>query len=420
MPEMQVRVLGENITARNLVDRKFKTMRISFNMLMPLTEEYAAVNAILPTMVSRVTKNYPDYTSLSRYLSALYGAGLSASVSKVGDNQLLSVSVSGISNRYALEGENIAGELTALMCSALFDPYLDEEGLFPEESFRQERRQLLETIEANFNDKKVYAKQRCTEIFYEGEPAAISHYGTKESLSALKREELLDAWKKVLRESRIEILVLGDCDFAAVCRNISSKLNFERAPVELRNRIVLKSDEVKEVTESMKLAQSKLVMAFRAGVTPEDSAATKVMCVLFGGSPSSKLFLNVREKMSLCYYCSSRYSEVKGSIFVESGVETANIDRAKEAIIQQLEDIKAGDFSEDDLQFAKLAMANSYKSVGDSLYSLESWYIGQLFAIETTDPETMADIVSEVSRIDVINAARKVTLDTVYVLKGEA
>lgn len=420
MPDMQVRVLGDKITARNLVDRKFKTMRISFNMLMPLTEEYAAVYAILPTMVSRVTKQYPDYTALSRYLSALYGASLSASISKVGDNQLLSVAVSGISNKYALEGENIAGELTALMCSALFDPYLDEDGFFPEESFRQEKRQLLETIEANFNDKKLYAKQRCTEIFFEGEPAAVSHYGTKDSLSALKREELLEAWRNVLRESRIEILVLGDCDFAAVCKNISAKLNFRREALDLHNKIVLKCDKPKEVVETMKLAQSKLVMAFRAGVTPEDSAATKVMSVLFGGSPSSKLFLNVREKMSLCYYCSARYSEVKGAIFVESGVETANIEKARDAILAQLEDIKAGNFSEEELQFAKLAMINSYKSVSDSLYSLEGWYIGQLFAIDTLTPEAMVDVVSEISRIDVINAARKVTLDTVYVLKGEA
>lgn len=420
MPDMQVRVLGDKITARNLVDRKFKTMRISFNMLMPLTEEYAAVYAILPTMVSRVTKQYPDYTALSRYLSALYGASLSASISKVGDNQLLSVAVSGISNKYALEGENIAGELTALMCSALFDPYLDEDGFFPEESFRQEKRQLLETIEANFNDKKLYAKQRCTEIFFEGESAAVSHYGTKDSLSALKREELLEAWRNVLRESRIEILVLGDCDFAAVCKNISAKLNFRREALDLHNKIVLKCDKPKEVVETMKLAQSKLVMAFRAGVTPEDSAATKVMSVLFGGSPSSKLFLNVREKMSLCYYCSARYSEVKGAIFVESGVETANIEKARDAILAQLEDIKAGNFSEEELQFAKLAMINSYKSVSDSLYSLEGWYIGQLFAIDTLTPEAMVDVVSEISRIDVINAARKVTLDTVYVLKGEA
>lgn len=420
MPDMQVRILGDNIVARNLVDRKFKTMRISFNMLMPLTEEYAAVYAVLPTMVSRVTKKYPDYTALSRYLSALYGASLSASISKVGDNQLLSVAVSGISNKYALEGENIAGELTTLMCSALFDPYLDEDGMFPEESFRQEKRQLLETIEANFNDKKLYAKQRCTEIFYEGEPAALSHYGTKESLAALKREELLDAWKKVLRESRIEILVLGDCDFAAVCRNVSAKLNFKRAPLDLHNKIVLKSDKVREVTEPMKLAQSKLVMGFRAGVTPEDSAATKVMSVLFGGSPSSKLFLNVREKMSLCYYCSARYSEIKGTIFVESGVETANIEKAREAIVAQLEDIKEGKFTEEELRFAKLAMINSYKSVEDSLYSLEGWYIGQLFAIDAVTPEAMADAVNDITRIDVINAARKVTLDTVYVLKGEA
>lgn len=419
MADLRTKELSDQVTVRNLIDPKFKTMRISVNMIVPLTEQQVACNALLPAIVSRVTREYPDYTSLSRYLSALYGACLSSSISKIGDNQVLSISASGISNKYALDGENIAAKLTDLICSAIFCPLKDENGLFPADGFKQEKRQLLETIDANFNDKKIYAKRRCLEIFYDDEPAAISRYGSKETVSAVKLEELNAAWERILSTARFELFVLGDCDFASVCKSFSGHFNFDRAPIHLSNKIVLSCGEVKEVTETMKVAQSKLVMAFRTGVTAEDSSATKVMSVLLGGSPSSKLFLNVREKMSLCYYCSSRISDVKGALFVESGVETGKADAAKAAILEQLQDICDGKFTDDDLNFAKLAMVNSYKAVGDSLYAMENWYLNQVFSPQIVSPEDMIEQISHITRIDIIDAARKVSLDTVYILKGE-
>ena len=419
MPELKFRKFAENITATNLIDTKFKTMRISINMVVPLDMDYASLNALFPNIVTRVTKDYPDYRSLSRYLSSLYGASLSTGIFKIGDNQVLNFAVSGISNKYALENENMAARLTDLLCSAVFDPLTDDDGYFPEESIHQEKRQLIETLDANFSDKKSYAMRRCLEIFYEGEPAAVSRYGTRESVKKADRESVMNAWVKVMREARIELFVSGDCDFSSVCRTFASYLDFDRSPVILGNRITLSVGEVKEVTESMKVVQSKLVMAFRTGVTQEDSAATKVMSVLFGGSSTSKLFMNVREKMSLCYYCHSRVSDVKGAMFVESGVETANIEAAKAAILEQLQDVRDGKFTDDDLRHAKLAMINSYRSVGDSLYAMENWYLNQIFNNEVISAPEMSDVISRITRVNVIEAARKVKLDTVYVLKGE-
>lgn len=143
------------------------------------------------------------------------------------------------------------------------------------------------------------------------------------------------------------------------------------------------------------------------------------MSVVYGGSPSSKLFMNVREKMGLCYYCGSRITDVKGAMFVESGVQNNNIDAARQAITDQLKAVQDGRFTEDELMYAKLAMINSYKSIGDSLFATENWYMNQVFNIETLTPDEVAERVDKVTRIDVIEAARKVSLDTVYVLKGE-
>ncbi|MEG1427694.1 MAG: insulinase family protein, partial [Oscillospiraceae bacterium] len=321
-------------------------------------------------------------------------------------------------NRYALDGENLSEELTELICSAVFSPVMDEECMFPEEFFNQERRQLLETIDSDFNDKKTYAKGKCVELMFANEPAGVKRYGTKEAVLKIERETLLSAWLNIVQRGRFELCVLGDCDFNTVYKTFHRYFDLERFPVELSNRIVLRADKVNEVTETMQLSQSKLVMGFRIGVIPEDSVATRVMCVLFGGSASSKLFVNVREKLSLCYYCSSRLNEIKGTLFVESGVECANIEKAKGAILEQLQDICAGKFTPEDLTYAKLSMNNSYKAVGDSLYATENWYLNQIFSEEILAPEEMAEKVSVVTRLDVIEAARKVTLDTVYILKG--
>ncbi|MDO4459446.1 MAG: insulinase family protein [Clostridia bacterium] len=419
MPKIKIKKLGENITARNLIDPKFKTMRISVNMIVPLRKEYAACNALLPSIISRVTKQYPDYRSLSRYLCSLYGASLSSGLAKIGDNQVLTVAASGISNKYAFEGEDVAKELTNLICSAVFDPLITDECVFPEESLHQERRQLLETIDANYNDKKSWAKRRALDIFYEGEPASVSRYGTRKSVRAVTHQSLIDAWVKLMRECTIELFVSGDCDFDAVCHTFMSYLEFDREPVHLMNIIHLEPNGLKDVAETQDIAQSKLVMGFRTGVTQENSLATKLMSAVFGGTASSKLFMNVREKMSLCYYCGSRVTDVKGAMFVESGVQTKNIDAAREAILNQLQDMKDGKFTETDLHYAKLAMLNGYKSIGDSLYGMEVWYMNQVFNNNVYTPEEMAVLVDDITRIDVIEAARKVQLDTVYVLKGE-
>ncbi len=419
MPELKVRELAENITARNLIDPKFKTVRISVNMIVPLEKEYAAANALMPSIVSRVTKDFPDYRSLSRYLSSLYGASLSSGLSKIGDNQILTVAATGISNRYAFDGENIAARLTELICSAVFDPLIEDDCYFPDESIHQEKRQLLETINANYNDKKSWAKRRALEIFYEGEPAAISRYGTKKSVMAVTKERLIEAWVKLMREARFELFVSGDCDFDNVCKSFKTFLEYDRDPIHIGNRITLSAGKIKEVCETQKINQSKLVMGFRTGVTQEDSIPTNVMSVVYGGSPSSKLFMNVREKMGLCYYCGSRVTDVKGAMFVESGVQNSNINAAREAILDQLKAVQDGRFTENELKWAKLAMINSYKSIGDSLFATENWYMNQVFNVEQLTPEETAMRVDSVSRIDIIEAARKVQLDTVYVLRGE-
>jgi Predicted Zn-dependent peptidases len=421
MIEIEQRSVCEGVNFRIVKDTKFKTVRVSVNFMLPLQKETAAGNAILPFLMSRASREYPDFTKLSERLEELYGAQIDADVQKLGDVQMLSIYASGIADRYALQGESIAAELSRLLCSIIFDPPL-EDGLFPQDGFEQERRQTIELIDSEYNDKRSYAKLRCEEIMCADEPYGLNRYGSREDIQNLKREDLTGAWRYMVENARAEILVLGDCDpepaYEGFRHAFQEVRKSKSAPCSTKT--VKRAEKVNEVTEKMDVAQSKLVLGFRTSVAVPDKkiSAVKLMTALFGGTPNSKLFLNVREKLSLCYYCSAQYNSMKGIMLVQSGVETKNVERAREEILAQLEEVKRGSFDDGELDAAKLALCNGYRTVCDSLGAMEAWYLSQTFADEIMRPEEAAADIQKISRQEVIDAANSVTLDTVYRLVG--
>ena len=184
-------------------------------------------------------------------------------------------------------------------------------------------------------------------------------------------------------------------------------------------QIIAKADRVKEFHDVMDVAQTKLVMGFRTGIAVPggDVTAMRLMSALFGGTPHSKLFLNVREKLSLCYYCSSSYDRHKGIVMVQSGVEQKNIEKAREEILRQLQAVQEGDFSAEDLDAAKMSVANSFRTMSDYLGGLEAWYLSQAFEKTVLTPEQSAEAVGGVTKEQVVKAAQTVSLDTVYQLR---
>jgi len=415
------RSVCDGVNFRSIKDTKFKTVRMSVNFMLPMKISTAASNALLPFLLSRASREYPDFTKLGERLAELYGASINADVQKIGDVQLLSLSASGIADRYALNGESISTELSELLCSIIFDPPF-EDGLFSQDGFDQEKRQTIELIDSEYNDKRTYAKQRCEEIMCADEPYGINRYGSKDAINLLKREELSEAWQYLIHNAKIEIMVLGDCNptlvfdgFYNAFKNIDKKVT-EDCPTEN----IQKAGEVKDVVEKMDIAQSKLVLGFRTAVAVPDAEveAVKLTIALFGGTPNSKLFLNVREKLSLCYYCSAQYYSMKGLMLVQSGVETKNIEQAKQEILFQLEEVKKGNFDENEIDAAKMSICNSYRSISDSLGSLEAWYLSQTFTNQIKRPEEAAAMISAVTREEIINAANHITLDTIYRLVG--
>ena len=421
MSEINRRVVCNGVDFQSVQNTNFKTMRISVHFMLPIEKERISANAVLPALLCRASRQYPDYTKLSQRLSELYGASLNAEVQKLGDTQLLSISTVGLADRFTLHGESVSKELAELLCSIIFDPPF-ENGTFRQEDFRQEIRQTVELIDSEFNDKRIYAKHRCEEIMCEKEPYGIPRFGSKEMVRALKPDDLKQAWEYLIAHARIRIMALGNCDPDLVFRGFCAA--FEKVDrsqvVDCTSSVVTEVEQVKDVCESMEVAQSKLVMGFRTQIAApqKETAAAKLMTAMFGGTPHSKLFLHVRETLSLCYYCAARYNSHKGIMTVESGVETQNIDAAKQEILNQLEAMKRGDFTDEELLSAKLSVCNGYRTVGDYLGSTESWYISQVFLPNPQTPEQAAEEISGITREEVIAAAQKVTLDTVYRLAG--
>ncbi|HHZ06228.1 MAG TPA: insulinase family protein [Clostridiales bacterium] len=408
------------VTFSNIQDDRFKTVKISATMFLPLIKETVAANAILPMLLTRSCKEYPDATSLNRKLNNLYGADISGYSRKMGESIALTVSISAIDDRYTMNNEKLSGELVHLLCSMLFNPKV-ENGRFCDSDFAQEKRQLIDAIDAEFNEKRVYAANRCGEIMFENEAFGIRRYGSKEAVESLTASEAFTAWENMLSTARVELMMIGSCDSTEALQAFTRAFsNINRIPVSISTVTKKNVDKVKTVTEEMDVAQCKLFMGFRTGAAePDDTMAMRLAVAILGGTPNSKLFLNVREKYSLCYYCGSRYDRIKGIVTVDSGVEKENIDKAKQEILNQLQLLKNGELTDFEIQSTKMSIANSFNSMSDTISGTEGWYLSQMMDSTLQSPAQATEAMNAVTKDEIIKAAQTIVLDTVYVLASK-
>lgn len=409
----------EGVTFNSIVDNRFKAGRLGATLITPLSRETAAANALLACVLTRSCSKYPDFTALNRRLNSLYGAALYASSGRIGDFQSITVSASGLDDRYSLDGESVQSELAELLCEILFAPKIID-GHFDSEDVEQERRQLLEDIDAEYNDKRTYAINRCIENMCRDELFSIGRYGSREDVAGLTQDKLVKAWKTLLERSRIEITMLGSADPERVYGRFADLLGKKPRRMNGSTKIVGAPAEVRRVIETDEISQSKLVMGYRCTYpkTNREIVASQLMSAIIGGTPTSKLFLNVREKQSLCYYCASRLDKEKGLFMIDSGVETENIEKTEAAITEQVELMKKGAFTDEELIAAKLAIKNSYISSLDSLASLQGFFLGNILRDELISPAEAAELCESITKDEVTELAGGIKLDTVFSLVG--
>ncbi len=411
------KTLTDGVTLLALPDDRFKTTRLVVSLLLPLRAETASEQAILPALLRRSCAAYPDFTALNKQLNRLYGAWISADVMRIGEVQALSLQASCLNDCFALNGEPVVAACAELMRGMLFEPAL-ENGCFRDADVEQERRCLIEDLQAEINEKRRYARRRCEEMLCEGEAYAVNCCGTVESVQALTKETITAAWKRVLSTAQVQLIVQGG-DYEAVAAAFTRGFSaIARQPVALSTVLRVPTGIIRSETEEMPVNQSKLVMGFRCAVDDPEAAAPamRLMTALFGGTPYSLLFRHVREELHLCYYCAATYDRHKGVLLVDSGVERAKAPLAQDEVLRQLRRVAEGDFSDEDLESARRSICSQFASVDDSPSSRVTWYLGQSTAKHVQTPEQAANAVAAVTREQVMAAARGVSLELVYLL----
>ena len=412
--------IGKEAYFSMIRDPKFKSDRITLCMVTPLRKETVTANALVSFVLRKGCKSCPDFTLLNKKLADLYGAILDTDASKHGDLQIIKFTIQFLDDRYALNGEKMVETAAKLLADVAFDPNLDENGLFPELDVTLERSYLIDTINSDLNEKRVYAIGKALSLAFEGEPFGIKRYGTVEDAEKLTNADLVAAWKDLVRTSRFEMMFTGPGDPAVAEKVLAERISrLEREPAAIERAKIIAYTDYKEETESMDVVQGKLVMAFRLGAPTEtkERNAARVFSALYGGTPFSKLFMNVREKKSLCYYVSSSY-ERSGILLVDSGIEFDKREATQKEIIRQLAAMQEGDFTEEELSEAKLLMKNSIGSVTDSLGAIEGWYLGGVLDDDAVSPEEDQKQLDEVTAEEVTALAKRAVLSTVFFLKG--
>ena len=414
-------MLSESIGFNAIVDPKFKTNAINVRFILPISKERSAGYALAASLLTTSCQKYPSVTLLNRKMNRLYCGSASVSINKLGNYQVINVSFSALCNCYALENEDILGELLDIAENCLLYPNI-EDGGFSKNEYAIKYKDLLDTIEAEINDKRDYTLKKCMEIAYKNEISAFSSYGKKEDVLKLTPQSTYDAYKELLKTSAIEIFLVSPKPepsvadkfkkiFAAANRENPMTLPSFITPSPLKNK-------PEEFTEILPVTQCKMAMAFK---TDCDQIYTMMLLnMLYGATPFSLLFSNVREKLSLCYYCLSSYSETKQTLIVDCGVLKSNIETAEAEIIKQLENIANGEFSDELLENTRMSAYNSIKSLGSTSSSYVRWYFTNIIRNENRTVESAVAKFKTVTREQIMAAAASLKLDTVYILEASS
>ena len=417
--EVTRKQLADGVYLTCLPARKFKTSLLSAQFVTPLRNETAAGCALLPAVLRRGTVTYPDMGSLAARLDRLYGARIDYTVRKKGENQCVGFVASFIDDSFTPGGEKLLEPVADLLGELICDP-VTRHGRFVPAYFESEKTNLIDAIRSLINDKRDYADSRLLREMCAGEPYGVPRLGDETEAERLQPKKLYALYKELISTARLELFYSGSADRRRVEQALLSA--FSALPRDVVRDIAIPRDhvarqEVLRIEEAMDVTQGKLGMGFSCG--SDDTAALLMGNTLFGGSSNSKLFLNVREKLSLCYYASSLYHRQKGLITVSSGIEFDKFQQAYDEILAQLEAVRTGDLEDWELEGAKSTLLNAYASMGDSQGKLENFYLGQAATGQSETPEMLAQQVREITPERIFKAMETVTLDTVYFLKGK-
>ena len=413
--------VAPGITLRAMQTEKFKTACFSLNFLRPHTAADAALDALLPSVLLRATEHYPDIRSISMQLDALYGASLGTLIRRKGEIKLVGFYADFIEDAFLPQGESVFAPIVDLTEEILFRP-LTENGVFCAQNVEGEKQNLINAIEAEMNDKRTYAMAKMLRVMCENESYGVPRLGRAEEVRVITPQTLWAHYQKVLKTSRIELFYAGQKSPETVAEAFRRLFAGKQPEIctPVGTQVIRAADKTRELSERMDVTQGKLVIGLRTGITVEDAdyPALLLLNAVYGAGVTSKLFVNVREKLSLCYYASSSLEKYKGVMLVSAGVDFKNYETAKAAIFKELDDCKCGKITSEELEAARQAVLSALRAAQDSPAQLDEFYMGTTIA-RMDDFEELTIKVSALTAEDLTLAAQKLTVDTIYFLKGE-
>lgn len=414
--------LGEGIGLNFAENDRYKTNHITFYFMTGLDRRSASYNTVLSRVLTRGCEKYPDQRSLNGALDHCYDATLLTDTSKIGDFHGMSVSLSLLDNAYALDGEDITSQGLRILQEVLFHPRV-KDGAFDEEYVRGEKKLALDEIASLINHKASYARSRMIGHMCRMEPYGTLSLGHKSEIGRITAKSLYEYYRNLMETATVEIFFVGRFDREQVQKTVKELFSavarrHEALPMP---SIRTKATRVREVTERMDITQAHLVMGFRAGVSvyDEDWRAMTLYNSVLGGSLTSKLFCVLREKMSLCYSVSSQPHGMKGILLIYAGIAPENREVAVKEALHQMELIRKGEISNEELENARGALIHALSGLGDNPSALAGWYLPSVLIDRVKTPSEIIAELKKITKEDVVRVSEKITLDTVYTLTAK-
>lgn len=405
---------------------RFKTNLIAIFLTLPITRDNVTYNSLISSVLRRGSKNMPSQEQISIELENMYGASFDCGVDKTGDNHILRFYLESINDKFLPQNsENMLKKSIEKLLEIAFNPFV-ENGKFKEEYVKQEKENVKRKIEGKIDNKAKYALERCLEEMYKNQPYGLYKFGYVEDLDNINSENLYNYYKDLINSCKIDIFVSGQVDekeikiiedYIMQNENIQKLQEREAKFIKIDNSDKIKVNE-EVITESANVTQGKLVIGMDVNLqTDEEKYYTSVYNGILGGSATSKLFQEVREKASLAYTASSSFIRHKGNIVINCGIEIKNYEKALEIIKKQLEDIKLGNFTDDELENSKKGIISTIKGIEDEQDTEITYYFGQELSDNEVTIQKYIEIISKVTRENVISIASKININKIYFLK---